>query len=176
MWNEQSVRWFRSASEHTRYNQKLAQLLLKYIPVGGSLCDIGCGAGLIDMELSPFFEEITCADISEAAIHAMEQIARERNIQNIKALCADAAGLKDRWDTVIALFFGGYDFLGKYYPLARERLILAVHSQPKGRFGPEGHKVPKCSDTAAVKTLLTAKASDTILKRCPWNTASPSPI
>ena len=43
-WNDQSRKWFENASEYTGYNKLLAEKLKKYIPCGGSLCDIGCGA------------------------------------------------------------------------------------------------------------------------------------
>ncbi|MGN1004671.1 MAG: class I SAM-dependent methyltransferase [Oscillospiraceae bacterium] len=154
VWNEQSIRWFHNASEYTGYNKKFARELLKYIPRGGSLCDIGCGAGLIDFELAPCLAQITCVDISPEAIRAVEHHARRLGLNNISTLCMDASGLEGEWDTVMALFHGGKDVFSKYFQLAKEQLILAAHGTLKANFGPEGHKVRKCFDVNGVREYL----------------------
>lgn len=153
-WNDQSRKWFENASEYTGYNKLLAEKLKKYIPCGGSLCDIGCGAGLFDYEMAEHCSSITCVDISPEAIAQVKDGAAARGIGNISALCADAATLDGTWDTVTALFFGGSQFFEKYFPLARERLIILTHAERKGKFGPEGHQVMKCSDIASTKEYL----------------------
>ena len=154
VWNEQSVRWFHNASEYTGYNKKLAEVLLKSITRRGSLCDLGCGAGLIDFELAPHMERITCVDISPEAIRAVEHHARRLGLNNISALCMDASALEGEWDTVMALFHGGKDVFSKYFQLAKEQLILAAHGTLQGNFGPEGRKVKKCFDIKRVKEYL----------------------
>ena len=53
VWNEQSVQWFRRASDYTGYSRNLAKLLLEDLPQGGTLCDMGCGSALVDFELAP---------------------------------------------------------------------------------------------------------------------------
>lgn len=157
VWNEQSIRWFHNASEYTGYNKKLAEILLNYIPRGGSLCDIGCGAGLIDFALAPYLGQITCVDISPEAIRAVERHARRLGLNNISTLCMDASGLEGEWDTVMALFHGGQDVIAKYLHLAKEQLILAAHGVLKGSFGPDGHKVTKCFDVQGIKEYLDAQ-------------------
>lgn len=154
VWNEQSVRWFHNASEYTGYNKKLAGLLLRHISRRESLCDIGCGAGLIDFELAPHIGHITCVDISPEAIRAVEEHARRRGADNISAVCMDASGLEGEWDTVLALFHGGQNVIPRYLRLAREQLILAAHGTLQGNFSPSGHKVIKCFDVHGVKAYL----------------------
>lgn len=154
IWNERTVRWFHNASEYTGYNKKLAEVLLRSISSRESLCDIGCGAGLIDFELAPHIGQITCVDISPEAVHAVEDHTRRRGLDNISALCMDAAGLDGTWDTVLALFHGGPDAIPRYLSLAREQLILAAHGTLKGNFAPEGHKVTKCFDVNGIKAYL----------------------
>lgn len=154
IWNEQSIGWFRSASAYTGYNDKLSQLLLAHIPCRESLCDIGCGAGLIDLALAPFIDRITCVDISPEAVCAVAQSARQQGFGNIDAVCADAGTLQGRWDTVLALFFGRYEQIPRYLPLAKERMIVAVHEQSKGCFGPAQRKREKCTDAGRVQTFL----------------------
>ncbi|MDO4540596.1 MAG: class I SAM-dependent methyltransferase [Syntrophomonadaceae bacterium] len=128
--------------------------MLEHIPCRGSLCDVGCGAGLIDYELAPHFESITCVDVSRDAVASVEQGAKRRGIKNISTRCMDADKLDGQWDTVLALFYGGTDFFAKYYPLAKDRLILATHGARKANFGPDGRKIVKCFDVAGVKQKL----------------------
>lgn len=154
VWNEQSIRWFHNASEYTGYNKKLAEILFRHISRGGSLCDIGCGAGLIDFELAPHLAQITCVDISPEAIDAVERHARRLGLSNISTLCMDASGLEGKWDTVMALFHGGEDVISKYFHLAKEQLILGAHGTLKGNFGPDGHKVTKCFDVRGIQEYL----------------------
>lgn len=154
VWNDRSVRWFRNASEYTGYNKKLAEILLEYIPSRKSLCDMGCGTGLIDLELAKHIEKITCIDVSPEAINAVEQQAKELGLTNITAQCMDASQAEGEWETVLALFHGGREVFSKYFPLARDQLILGAHGSLKGSFGPENRRAPKCFDTNGVREYL----------------------
>lgn len=157
IWNDQSVSWFSHASAYTGFHQKLADLLLKHITVRETLCDIGCGTGLVDLELSSHIGRLTCVDISPIAINALRTRTHELGLTNIYGVCQDASQLTGRWDTVISLFFGGHDFLASYYPLASHCFILGVHGSRIGEFGPVGHRVEKCSDVSSVKEYLDRK-------------------
>lgn len=157
VWNDESVRWFKNASEYTGYNKKLCEILLRHIPCRGSLCDLGCGAGLIDMELARHVDSVTCVDISADAVNHVERTAQEMGVTNLRAVCADAACLEGQWDTVIGLFYGGEAFFERFLPLAKDRLIVATHSSVKGEFGPEGHKIMKCFDVRGVSEYLDAR-------------------
>lgn len=143
VWNEQSIRWFRNASEYTGYNKKLSQILLEYIPNRNTLCDMGCGAALIDFELAKTIDQVTCIDISQEAICAVEQMAREQGITNLSTSCMDGFDAEGQWETVLALFHGGADLVSKYLPLAKDQLILVTHGTQKGGFGPEHRKIKK---------------------------------
>lgn len=154
VWGEQAVRWFKNASEFTGYNKKLAEILLDHIPCRGSLCDVGCGAGLIDMELAPYIGEITCVDINADAVSSVGQTIKELGIENISTICMDATKLEGQWDTVMGLFYGGDNFFTKFFHMAKDRLILVTHGSIKGEFGPEGHQVIKCFDVNGVSAYL----------------------
>ncbi len=145
-WSEQSYKWFENASEYTGYNRNLAEILKKYIPSGESLCDIGCGAALVDFELADYCSKINCVDKSSEAIDRVRMGINSRRIGNMSAVCTDARQLEGQWDNVIALFFGGSQFVENYMPLAKKQLIITTHATRKGKFGPEGHQVVKCSD------------------------------
>lgn len=157
VWNDQTVRWFQHASEFTGYHRKLSEMILEQIPNGGTLCDVGCGAGLIDFELSPYFKEITCVDISQEAVNAVKKEAKSRDISNISSLCIDGQELEEQWDVVMALFHGGPRVLERYFHLAKDVFVLATHGTLVGNFGPQSHKVRKCFDVAGTKEILDAK-------------------
>ncbi len=154
VWNEQSARWFREASEYTGYNRELARILLKHIPERTTLCDIGCGSGLIDLELSPFFDKITCVDISEPAVSSLGDMIRDNGIRNIIPLCSDGLRLSGQWDTVMALFHGGSDYIPRYLRFARERLIWIAFTDKKERFGPEGAMTERSFSSDGVEEYL----------------------
>lgn len=153
-WNARTFGWMLEASAYTGYHCDLARLLLKYIP-GGTLCDIGCGMGLVDFELAGHLHEITCVDISPAAVDFINGRAQALGVENISALCVDGSELAGQWDTVMALFHGTVETVcEKYLRLARDRLILVTHGSGEGSTGPEGYRVRKCCDVAGTAAWL----------------------
>lgn len=154
VWNEQSVRWFQNASRYTGFHNQLAQALLEHIPRRDTLCDVGCGAGLVDFVLAPHFDRITCVDRVPEAVEAVERQAGELGLGNLSALCLDGKELAGQWGTVIALFHGGREELPHYYNLARDQLILVTHGRATGSFGPESRRNVKHIDTAAMVGFL----------------------
>lgn len=154
VWNRQTVDWFRRASQYTGYNRALGVILRAHIPAGTTLCDVGCGAGLIDLELASHCGHITCVDIAPGAVEAVRQEATARGIANLTALCRDGAELEGEWDTVLALFHGGSCAMQRYFPHARQRLILGVYDHPRGSFGPAHRKRLKQNGAAQVQAAL----------------------
>ena len=165
-WNNQTVRWFQNAVEYTGYNEKLAQILKKYIPEGETLCDLGCGAGLVDFALADHCSAITCVDIAPGAVEHVRCEAAAQGMENIRALCMDASELKGSWDTVMAIFFGGSRICADYFHLAGKRFILITNAQRKGKFGPEGYQAIKCSDIATTKACLDAMGVRYVHEAC----------
>lgn len=165
-WNDQTVRWFEDAAEYTGYSKKLAQILKKYIPEGETLCDLGCGAGLVDFALADHCSAITCVDISSGAVEHVRRKAAAQGKENINTLCIDASELTGTWDTVMAIFFGGNQICDDYFHLSRKRFILITNAQRKGNFGPEGHQVIKRSDIATTKAYLDAMGVKYVHEAC----------
>jgi len=130
-WNDNTVRWFCDASAYTGFNKKLAQTILEHIDSRETLADLGCGAGLIDLELAPYIGHITCVDIDEYAVRSVGELTARRGIKNITALHADAAAIDGKWNTVLALFHGRLEtFLSKYFDMAEETFIAVVRGNP----------------------------------------------
>jgi len=140
VWNENSIKWFREASEYTGYNRTLSNLLMEHIPHRNTICDMGCGAALIDFELSKYFEHVTCVDISPEAIASVDDNIKKNRINNMDTLCTDGTTVTKIFDTVIALFHGGPNIFDNYYPLARKQLIIVTHLGKSGTFSPEKHR------------------------------------
>lgn len=134
-WNDQEIKWFHSASEYTDYNKKLAALIMEHAKLGGTLCDIGCGAGLVDIEMAPYFEHITCVDIGKKAIESIQRDVKELGISNVTACCQKGETLEGTWDNVLTVFHGGSDIFEKYYKYAKDRLIIITHDKKSERFG-----------------------------------------
>jgi SAM-dependent methyltransferase len=140
IWNDNTIDWFRDASEYTGYNRILSEILMEHIPHRGTICDMGCGTALIDYELAKHFHQITCVDISQEAIDSIQKRIEEENIANINPLCLDGKTLSGSFDTVIALFHGGSNVFSDYYHLAKDQLIIITHIGSRNTFSPKKHR------------------------------------
>lgn len=153
-WNQQTCRWFEAASDYTGYNRRLAEILKKYIPRGESLCDLGCGAGLIDLELADHCSTVTCLDIAPDAVDCVRRGAERRGLKNIRPLCGDAREFRQVHDTVTTFFFGDRRFYENFFHLAGKRMIVAIHQRRQGKFGPDGYQLLKRSDVDSTRAYL----------------------
>ena len=97
---------------------------------------------------------LTWAELMELVGPGDRSLGAETAAESLKRICADAGTLQGRWDTVLALFFGRYEQIPRYLSLAKERMIVAVHEQSKGCFGPAQRKREKCTDAGRVQTFL----------------------
>ena len=156
--NDKTFKWFSTAVEYTEYTEKMADLLLERLPKGGSLYDLGCGMGLIDFKLYPYFSDITCVDRSEASINWLENKVSEKNIKNITPVCMDAHLLTEPKDCIIALFHSNAEDVLKYYlPLAKDTLILVTHPRILDSPNEAKNKIRENANvTATIKAFDTA--------------------
>lgn len=153
-WNDQSLQWFHNAAAYTGYPQNLANIIKTYIPEGETLCDVGCGAALVDFALADYCSDITCVDIAPAAIEHVQHQVDVQGISNIHPLCSDVSKLSGSWDTVMALFFGGGAICVDAFPLVRKRFILIRNSRRKANFGPEGYNAEHCRNSLTTHEYL----------------------
>ena len=156
-WNEQVAQRWREASAYTGYDRNLASLLLPLLTGCGTLCDIGCGLGLVDLELAPHFREITCVDISGDALGELQKQIAEQSVKNIRTVCAEGMRASGQWDAVMALFHGEpEEIVPAYMEKARDRFLLVVHGSPYGTTGPKEYRIRKCCDTESTAAWLDA--------------------
>ena len=156
-WNSDVIRWYTDADEYTGFSGKLAALLRPKLAGCRTLCDIGCGLGLTDFALAPFFDSVTCADISPEAIAYIRDRCAAEGITSIRPVCADGPSLQGSWDAVTAMFHGQIEVIvPNYLKKARDRLVLVVHGSASGTTGPEGYRVRKCCSMDAASAWLDA--------------------
>jgi hypothetical protein len=128
-WNDDTVRWYLAADAYTGYSEKLAALIAPMVEGLSTLCDVGCGLGLIDLALSRHLEKITCIDVSAAAIDALKQAVAVKKIGNIEPLLMDSADLLGYWDVILLSFFDSHN-IGAYLPRCR-KLIASSGQKTK---------------------------------------------
>jgi hypothetical protein len=156
-WNAQTLKWYREASDYSGYSRRMAELLLPHLADCDTLCDIGCGPGLVDLVLAPHLRRMICVDIAPVLTEYIQSCASAAGLDNVEALCMEGADAPSGCDAVMALFHGAPEkTVPAYLAKARKRLILAVHSSPVGNTGPEGYRVQKCSYTEKTTDWLDA--------------------
>ena len=134
-WNEKTIAWMEAASAFTGFHRKLAALLRPHLGLGGTLCDLGCGLGLIDLELSPWFERVTCLDTSGPALAALRRLAARRGCTNLELRQGDVEALDGEWDTVLGVFFGFGDRIPRWLAHCRRGLVVVVADGAESTFG-----------------------------------------
>jgi SAM-dependent methyltransferase len=157
-WNEQTLGWFETASAYTGFHRELASIVRPHIADCETLCDIGCGLGLLDLELARDVRNLCCIDQNEAAIEALRALIRARGAQNIDARAADANALaEERWDVVIMSFFGtSTDDISRFLSFCDKRMILIVHeNEAANRSANAAARRPKPLNAAEVADCLT---------------------
>jgi hypothetical protein len=92
---------------------------------------MGCGLGLLDLELAQDVRSILCVDRNEAAIGALNELIRARGTRNIVTRVADVNTLAgERQDVVILSFFGSsLDDIARFLTFCDKRMILVVHEK-----------------------------------------------
>jgi SAM-dependent methyltransferase len=128
-WNEKTLNWFKTASAYTGFHRRLASIVRPHIADCDTLCDIGCGLGLLDLELARDVRSALCVDRNEEAIEALRALILARGVHNVAARAMDADALAgERWDAVILSFFGtSVADISRFMSFCDKRMILIVH-------------------------------------------------
>ncbi|MCQ2405917.1 MAG: class I SAM-dependent methyltransferase [Oscillospiraceae bacterium] len=156
--NPQCIKWMKNASEYTGYHRKLSEIIRKHLGEGGSLCDIGSGPGLVDFHLAPFYDSVTCVDISEDAVSLINKEASERGIKNLVALKDDTGTMEGKWDRMLAVLHGRpEDFADRYRFMVREALVIVTYDLSHMTYENPVYATRRNNDCLAVKTELLKK-------------------
>jgi SAM-dependent methyltransferase len=158
LWNEKTLAWFKAASAYTGFHSRLASIVRPYTVDCATLYDIGCGLGLLDLELAKDMRSIVCIDRNEAVIAALNEIIRARGAHNIVARTADADTFaEESRDAVILSFFGSsFEDIARFLSLCDKRMILIVHEKASSAFRVSAISLrPKVLGAAEAADFLT---------------------
>ena len=150
IWDKQSIEWFLNASSYTGFHATLARKIIPLLEPGGTLCDVGCGLGILDLELAPYVSKLTAIDVNEDAIAVLKREVERSGIKNLRAECCDAMQLEGSFDTVIISFVGGVNLLNNR-KLTCRRIIRIISAENKGSLYPERHR-SKTKETVPLVT------------------------
>ncbi|MDR1573498.1 MAG: class I SAM-dependent methyltransferase [Clostridiales Family XIII bacterium] len=161
-WNEQTLRWFEAASAYTGFHRELASIVRPHIADCTTFCDIGCGLGLLDLELAQDVRSVFCIDRNETAIAALRALICARGAHNVAARAADVNALAgERWDAVIMSFFGSSTAsIAHFLSFCDKRMILIVHENTSAnRRANAAPRRPKPLDAIEVAGFLTDRGA-----------------
>lgn len=154
-WNEDTIRRYQEANEYTGFFKNIADLIKPRLSPYSSLCDIGCGLGLVDLELCKSIKNITCIDISKEAINALKQNIEERKITNIDAQLMNCDSITDNWDVIYISFFGSRN-IEKFLPHCK-KLFAVVNTNNSHGITLEKYKTFHKNTVANVEEALNLK-------------------
>jgi len=122
-WNANTVKWYREANAYSGFFRNVAALIAPKLQGYSTFCDIGCGLGLVDLELSKSISQITCIDINTEAIGTLKKSIEEQKIHNIETRLMDCSELNENWDIIYMSFFGSHE-LEKYLPHCQKMIAV----------------------------------------------------
>lgn len=151
-WNVDTIRWYQDANEYTGFFKLIAELITPRLADYSTLCDIGCGLGLIDLELCNNIEHITCIDISQVAIDSLKLTLQNRHISNIEAHVMDYQDINENWDVIIISFFGGRHLID-FLPHCK-KLLAILNNNNTTELSPEKYNTFKRFTVSKAEQVL----------------------
>lgn len=154
-WNSDTIRWYQAANDYTGFYKKIAALIAPKLKGCTSLCDLGCGLGLADLEFCRIIDQVTCIDICPEAIDFLKKEAADRNISNIQAYVMDCNNITGKWDVIFISFFGSRSFEG-FLPHCK-KLFAVVSAKNRTELYPGKYRRFKKNTVAEFKKDLAGK-------------------
>ncbi|MFT8396317.1 class I SAM-dependent methyltransferase [Propionibacterium sp.] len=151
-WHDDTIRWFRDSSAFTGYHRLLSYYLRPVVQGQPILTDIGCGLGLISLELAPLVEHVTCVDVSEKALASLAEDADDKGISNITTLRGDASQLDLTADVMLASYFGASQ-VGQWLERCRRLICVTTwaHATHEHRKGTDAERLRSRLDEAGIR-------------------------
>jgi len=155
-WNSDTIRWYQEADKYTGFFKNVADLIAPRLVGYSTFCDIGCGLGIVDLELSKYVSSITCIDINKEAIAALKKSIADRKITNIETQLMDCDAIKESWDVIYISFFGSRN-LEEFLPRCK-KLIAVVGKKNQSELFPDKYRsFQKNTADQAEQSLLQKK-------------------
>jgi len=138
-WTPGRIENYKQASEYTSFHKKLAVMAEPYLDSEWTLADIGCGPGLLALQLAPMVYSVDAIDNDSIAIEDLKKhldgdvAARDRRTaEKIWPRLASIEDVKyESWDVVTLSFFGlDEEVLNTALSLAEQRAFIYMHGRP----------------------------------------------
>ncbi|MDR1816268.1 MAG: class I SAM-dependent methyltransferase [Clostridiales Family XIII bacterium] len=131
-WTEEKLAWYVRASRVTGFHARLADMIRPRLRAQDTVCDFGCGPGLIDLALAGTVREITAIDVASIPIEFLRREASSAGAGNIRPLVADAERMVAEgspfppFDVALFCYFSGPGELMKQVLRREGRLTVCV--------------------------------------------------
>ena len=131
IWNSTTIKWYQDADAYSGFFKNIADLIVPRLEGYSTLCDIGCGLGLVDLEFSKNIESITCIDNDKEAIKALKKSIDDRKITNIEPHLMSSDSINETWDVIYISFFGSHN-MERFLPFCK-KLIAVVDKKKESK-------------------------------------------
>lgn len=111
-WSDKSVIWYNNANNYSNYFYQLANELEDLIKDYHTITDLGCGPGLLSIELAKRNYRVDAFDISRVAINYLNNILKNHPMNNLVPHCENIYTLDNNRlanEVIIASHFGRGD-------------------------------------------------------------------
>lgn len=151
MWTKEKIEFFKEASVYTGFHGELGKIIGPYLDKSWTLCDLGCGLGMLDFAIAKYVKEIIAVDSSKIALDDYKARLASCTINNIKPELADInEDFKGSWDAVLLSFFGKPgEELDRIFSMANKEVIIITYLEPQSEKHiklPESDNRPTTSD------------------------------
>jgi len=170
-WNSNTIRWYQEADAYSGFSRNIANFVAPRLEGYSTLCDIGCGLGLVDLELSKYINGITCIDINREAIEALKKSVEDRKITNIETRLMDCNAIDEVWDVIFISFFGGCN-LQEFLHYCK-KLIVVVNKKNHSELIPIKYRTFKKNTVDQVEQVLTEKGISYLLTEVSFEFGQP---
>ena len=149
-WTEEKLEWYVRGSLYAGFHRTLAEKIRPALEKTDALVDLGCGPGLIDLELAQDVKSITAIDINQIVLQHLEEDIADRKNTNIRTVCGDVKESPDdllpsSFDVALFSFFGGPgEVFEVAYQKASRLVIIITHgsdtAKKPSKIGGEFHR------------------------------------
>lgn len=138
-WTTRSIQFYKQAAAMSNYHQILKNKMMPFISEDDHVLDVGCGLGLLSLQLAEISKEVTAFDRDEDALNILAANIKRQAITNIFVQQGDWNEMvrKPKWDVVVASFFGKMtDEMDKLLQICKKKVIVITSKGSSPNFLP----------------------------------------
>lgn len=170
-WNPNAIRWYQEANEYTGFFKNVAKVIEPKLEGHSTLCDIGCGLGLVDLELSKSIDNITCIDINKKAIEALKKSVEIAGVTNIEPQLMNCDDMEKNYDVILISFFGSRN-LERFLPYCK-KIVAIVGGKSQTELFPEKYRTFHKNQSSNVEQMLIEKGLKFTATECLFEFGQP---